>query len=341
MDAPHSAFRLLSQIACKSDCGESMNARAEVNVPKAKHWKGIVAAAKGLPQVVALMTLVIDGILTYLLYSGGPADPKRIVYFALVLLFFVVALALIVVDAHFRERSAAHNDEAIIGTLGSVTKSIGEQYGVEAESLSTRIEILDMEGNSTHSRTMTGILVVSSDWAIPFFPGKFWVGAPGIISSQPVLLNERISKSNKKVRLEPLHTPTEQRADFRITIEGQLYRSDGDLSYEIHAKASRMFWMTKEEADTAFKDREFKWESYRWDVDMPIKSLQMEVVFPEAFAVEPSAGVFFGTTDIMTNHELKRVKFSYSGRIAKLSVDRPLVGLSYRIYWTPPPELHS
>lgn len=294
-----------------------------------KDWAGIIKEVTGLPQLIALMVLVVETVLGYVLYKSPDTDPLRIWYVVLMLLFFFGTVIALVIDRYL---DRIKTDQTIQKTFSFLGRSLRDQYGIEAESLTIRVEI-DLQGGATHTREWKGIAVLS-DSAIPFLPGKFLVSESGKIESPPELLSSSLSKSKKNVRLE-LTEPTG--SEFRVYIEGLLYSTDGVLSYEVRGRASRAVLMTKEEVDVEYKNSEFKYEYVSQDVSMLVKRLDIEVVFPEGFGVTPHPGVFFGSTEILHNLELRRVSFEYADRRATLSVSDPLVGLTYLIYWTPPP----
>lgn len=303
-----------------------------ISTPDRKTWAGIIKEIKGWLQLVALMVLAVETVLGYVLYKSPDTDPLRIWYVVLMLIFFFGIVIALVVDRYLARIRTGRREHASQETFSSLGKRLKDQYGLQAESLTVRVEI-NPEGSITHTRSWKGI-EVSAYSAIPSLPGKFQVSESGKIESPPELLGYSLSNSKKEVHLKPID---ETGSEFRVYIEGLLYSTDGLLSYETRASASKGVLMSKEEVEMEYKDSEFKYEYVAQDVDMLVKRLNLEIIFPERFPVKAYPGVFFGSTEILHNLELARVNFEYADRKGTLWVDEPLVGLTYLIYWMPPP----
>ena len=98
--------------------------------------------------------------------------------------------------------------------------------------------------------------------------------------------------------------------------------------------------MTKEEVEQAYKDDAFKMEYHSISIEIPTDRLEIEIVFPEGYAVQTFPGVFFGRTEQMHELELQRVNsgFERTNRGGRFTVNQPLFGFSYFIYWESPPR---
>lgn len=296
----------------------------------------LIKAVTGWVQLIALIVLVVESILLYALYTSEPSDPARPYYVTGVLFFFVLVIVVLVFDRYLQREKGEQREFAVDKALDSVGKNLEARYGLTAERTSLRVEIVDLVGNTQITREWNGVSV-SSDFYFPYLPGRVWVDEPGKITSPAKLLEYRLSKSNKKVRLAGVDSDGNQ-ATFKFEIVGGLGSSDGQLDYSYESEVSQMFHMSKEELDQAYKESDFPYEFMAISLDAVVEELELEIVFPDGFLVAPSPAVFYGQSEIMHNRELARVQFSFNNQHARCLVKEPLLGLSYLVYWTPPPR---
>ena len=299
----------------------------------------------GLPQLTGLIVLVVESILLAVLYKSESSDPTRIWYIIAALFFFVLLLVVLVLDRYLQRGKVATRDAvreaAVDQALDSLGKQLSVRYGLSAELTSIRVEISDLAGNTSITRSWKG-LSVRSDFQIPYLPGKIWADNPGKITSPAKLLDYKLANPNKVVRIDDVKTePNGNYASFKVDIVGGLYAADGPLDYAYESKITHMFHMSEAETKEAYKENPFPFEYMAITLDVVVSRLELEIVFPDGFLVVPKPAVFYGLSEIMHNRELGRVEFGFNNQRARCSINEPLLGLSYLVYWMPPPRSDS
>lgn len=327
--------------------GEALDTIPNAGIVRGDRLKGraeLIAAITGLPQITGLIVLAVESILLTALYKSEPSDPLRIWYVLAALTCFVLLLIVLVTDRYLLREKVATRDAvreaAVDQALGSLAKQLSARYGISAELTSIRVEILDLTGKALITRLWRGICV-SSEFQIPYLPGNIWVDSPGQITSPAKLLDFNLVHSRKVIRLIDVKTEADgTKGSFKFEIVGGLYASDGSLDYNYESEAIEMFRMTEAETKEAYKDRSFPFESYAISLEgIVVNRLEFEIVFPDGFLVAPSPAVFYGqSSQIMHNRELSRVEFSFNNQRARCSVNDPLLGVSYLVYWMPPSQ---
>jgi len=223
-----------------------------------------------------------------------------------------------------------------------VSRSLGtillEKYGLKADSAASNSEVLDTEGNSRTKRCWKGVKVKDGGMAWSHIHQRIWIGTPGgKIKSGPSLRSH--SAFPKDLSLVILKK-TDQECEFQLEITGGLTANDPPLDFEISTDLSKAVLMSREEVETAYHNDLFKRDYHSMDVEFPVDSLELSVIFPENFPIQLFAGVFAGRSEVLHDPEYNRVKggFTTNSRGATFKIDGPLVGFRYFIYWTPPPR---
>lgn len=152
---------------------------------------------------------------------------------------------------------------------------------------------------------------------------------------------------NSVVRALTTEGRTSPNVSFRVgsrkpgTVSGDIVIESPAVSFEAEQRLLQAFCPTRAAMKAAFEDEEWKEEYVGFFVDMPIESLSMSIVFPAAFSnmkPEPRPVVFLGTGEKPHPSETQRclTDFTFENNRATLGVEKPRLGLTYAISWTPP-----
>jgi len=214
------------------------------------------------------------------------------------------------------------------------------RYGFKINSVHTRVEITDYDGSCKINREHRGVHITHEGIALACIPGLVWNNNPNAKITLPPEMIGTPTNIGKDVTLKHIRVE-EKKCDFQIEITGSLMHGDPELNYGYTYEYSGAFLMTKEEeAATAAI---FKKEYFMYDVMTPTDKVIIEVVFPAGY----SPGIFPGVTisagiseGLMHNIELKRVigGFEKNNRGAIFTIDKPLIGFTYLLYWDPLPK---
>ena len=99
--------------------------------------------------------------------------------------------------------------------------------------------------------------------------------------------------------------------------------------------------MTKNQAEEAYKNDNYKTEFVASLVSVPIGITKVKVTFPEShlnMVPSPSAVAFYGEREVLHKEETERISTDLVlvDRVATLTVHNPSVGLKYGVAWMPP-----
>lgn len=209
------------------------------------------------------------------------------------------------------------------------------RFGWKAETVSSRMRIINEEGDSVVRRCWRNI-TPSEGVEISHLGGTFWVGTPGGVISSPPELNMP-NNFPKNVELNYVRE-NDQRYRYNVEILGSLTEHDPPLDYDVVVEYEGNVLMDENEIKEAYKDDIFKYDYFVFDVHTPVDELVLEVNFPRTVETNLYPGVFFGDSEIQNDQELQRIRggFETNSTRARLTVDNPLLGFRYFIYWTPP-----
>lgn len=212
-----------------------------------------------------------------------------------------------------------------------------EKYGVSAVRNSIKLTITDLEGSATITRACQG-LEVSGGITMGRIAEKVETPTPGSkITRHPAF----VQKPNfaKPVFLE-IKVPGDQVSEFEVVIGPPLSKFDGKLDYEYEMDIYKFCLMTREEVNKAYQGSEFPYEYISLRIEMPTDVAVVEVVFPENYAAETFAAVFIGNSESTHESELNRASsgFERTTNGACFTVDKPMVGFTYLIYWVSPTQ---
>src|ERR1035437_3752998 len=211
------------------------------------------------------------------------------------------------------------------------------KYGFKAASVFSKSEIVDLDGSSKTTRKWNGVKVREGvTWS--HIHQRIWVGTPGGKSKHAPTLTSH-SNFPKDLSLAVLKR-TDQECEYQLEITGALSANDPPLDFEVEVEFSKSVLMCREDVEEAYRNDLFKRDYHSMDIEFPIDSLELSVVFPENFPVQLFAGVFNGRSEVLHEQEYTRVKggFKADSRGATFSIDSPLIGFRYFIYWCPPPR---
>lgn len=212
-------------------------------------------------------------------------------------------------------------------------KRIQEISGFNIGRNYVKVYMQDLEGTCKIIRGWEGVKA-NPDSIVDFIPGLAQFDTPGSKIIYPLNL----------VRPIPFPKPVtftgkmrgDQRCNFKVEIQGGLYEGDPELSFEVEYTVSHTFLMTAEEAAEAYPDEPF--EAFGLRGDLPTKKLDIEIFFPDGFAVDAFPRVTVGEYSFIATRELQRVQsgFSKSAKGARFIVEDPLGVCGYQIQWNPP-----
>ena len=216
-------------------------------------------------------------------------------------------------------------------------KLLVDRYGISARLSSVSFTVEALDGSATIRRSLQGIKV-SGPIKIDQIPGSVAPGTrngriikhPTFIRkvkfAKPVVLTQRVKNENLSV--------------FDVVIRGSLTQSDPKLDFEYESSIARSFLMTREEVEKAYRNQDFKYEYISLRMEMPTDKACLEISFPNGYPVELFPGVFFGESESMHDSELNRVTkakgFKKTRYGARFTVNKPVVGFNYIIYWVSP-----
>ncbi|MBV9611197.1 MAG: hypothetical protein JO091_01940 [Acidobacteriaceae bacterium] len=237
------------------------------------------------------------------------------------------------VVARRKEKRTSNAEKEVIRT----TRDIVADYGRQAEEAYSRMEILNLDGDSRTTMRWTGIKL-SQGVLLTHLSGRVWVSTPqATIRSGPRLVSS--SEFPKEISLVlTKDTPAER--EYNIEIPALLTPNEPPLDFEIETEFCKSVFMYREAVDAAYSNDEFKRDYHAFDVEFPINKILLEVSFPENFPVTTFAGVFAARTENFYDVEFQRVKggFEKTTRGGRFAITSPLVGCRYFIYWTVPPK---
>jgi len=192
---------------------------------------------------------------------------------------------------------------------------------------------VDREGGTKAIRGWKGIRLRQGT-VMAQIPGRLWVDTPGgTIKSDPRLVTH--TDLGKNISLV-IRKKTATECDYAVEITGYLTGDDPSLDYEIEVNYSKVVLMTKNEVQASYASASFKFDYHSFDVEYPIESLDLEVIFPQGFAVTAYGGVFQGRTENLDAQEFQRVQkgFTRNNRGGRFSIKKPAIGFRYFIYWS-------
>jgi hypothetical protein len=210
-----------------------------------------------------------------------------------------------------------------------------EKYGASTKLNSLVVTVLDLDGTATYRRSLQGIKV-SGGIKVDQFAGMVASGTPGgRITKAPFFVKPVVFPKPVTIRYK---TQTDVAVEFGVAIAGSLTNFDPELNFEYESSLSRFCLMTKEEVDQAYQGSDFRYEYISLRNEMPTDKTIVEVQFPEGYPVDCFPGVFFGESESIHDLELYRVRAGFEKLEdgARFSIENPLIGFNYLIFWVSP-----
>lgn len=217
----------------------------------------------------------------------------------------------------------------------SLQEHLADRFGLTAASVTSHMVVTSSTGDATVRRCWRGIRAAEGH-VVPYVSGKFFTATRGgRISTPPRLSN--VDQYPKEVTLRLLQS-TDSDCRYRIDVAGFLTDADPPLDFDVAIDYLRTVLMTKEEVQQAYANDVFKHDYFCFDVEWPLRTLELEVTFPTELAVTVFPTVFFGWSEFEHHAELQRAKdgFVRTPYGARLMVAEPLVGFRYALYWVFP-----
>ncbi len=212
-----------------------------------------------------------------------------------------------------------------------------DKYGVSAVKDSITLTITDLVGSATIKRACNG-LRVSGGLTMGRITEKVETPTPGSkIIRHPYFVRDPVFK--KPVLLE-VKVPGEQVSEFDVVIGPPLSQSDDSLDYEYAIEIYKFCLMTREEVNKAYQGSEFHYEYISLRIVTPTDQAAVKVMFPQNYAASTFPAVFIGNSDSLHESELNRASsgFQRTSNGAEFTVDKPIVGFTYLIYWVSPTQ---
>ncbi|HYJ84612.1 MAG TPA: nucleotide-binding protein [Pyrinomonadaceae bacterium] len=212
-----------------------------------------------------------------------------------------------------------------------------DKYGVSTVRDSMTLTITDFEGSATMKRTCTG-LKISGGITMGRIAEKVYIPTPtSKILRQPYFVRD--PDFDKPVFLD-LKRREEHLSEFDVVIGPPLSQFDRGLDYEYAIDIYKFCLMTREEISKAYQEADFRYEYISLKIAMPSDEAVVEVMFPEHYVAQTYPAVFIGESESRHESELKRAHpgFVKTERGARFTVNKPIVGFNYLIYWVSPTQ---
>jgi hypothetical protein len=197
----------------------------------------------------------------------------------------------------------------------------------------------DETGSGAHVRRWIGLRSRQTvlDFRIPYSLG---VSPPGRVGALVLTSLDQPQPSALPVRFVVEESHDDRLRGF-VEIQGQLGANTGFVGFETRHPIERAFYMKREDIEKGYARELWKTEYAGVFVQLPTGRLDMTVQFPASFQsprLEAGPVVFIGSGEKAHDAEIARVRASFrlGDGEARLTVEEPLQGLLYGIYWMPP-----
>ena len=240
----------------------------------------------------------------------------------------------------WQKKKVERAESTIASTNKLLENRLVERIGYNIRSITHTVNISDLDGTLNLSFKWQDLRLIRQDAALTHIPGGMRFNpATSKFSRYPVIPRQSFVRRLELVPLEQ----TESSSEYQIEIAGGLNYGE-KLNLECSAEVKGAFFMTREEVEQ-HAPRSFKKEYHSFSVVTPVERIEIDITFPEGYAVEAFPGVCIGSVlsdKYMHNEELGRIEknqwFQKSNTSASLQIDEPIIGFSYLIYWMPPPK---
>jgi hypothetical protein len=224
----------------------------------------------------------------------------------------------------------------------SVAERSSEQYGYKARSVSIVLEVINLDGDVRVTKTYIGVKILTG-MTLSHLPHKASVASPTGVLAGPTILRRKEADAGgpftKGLSLQYKPEGPQLAAEI-VVIDGSLDSTDPPLTYELQYNARNAILMWREQVEEAYRGDSFQKEYHSFLPSFPTDRLDMEVRFPDGYACEFFAAVFLSSEEFIHQQETARVRpgLSRVDHGARLSVEKPLIGFRYAIYWESPPQ---
>jgi hypothetical protein len=229
-------------------------------------------------------------------------------------------------------------EQLVRAQFASASKLIG-RLGFKMNRLTLAANISKTNGTSKMSWSWEGVKIVRPGATLSIIPGAIWFSpADCTITSYPKVVSQSFDRPINLMLTEQ----GKKGCEFQIEIEGALHYGE-TLDFEYEIKVSKGFFMYREDLESA--PQFFKREYWGYNIVMPVEKVEIYITFPKSYSVATFPGVCIGeelSEELMYSEELQRIHrngwFKSEGSWAKLEIEKPIIGMTYFIYWNPPPK---
>jgi hypothetical protein len=209
-----------------------------------------------------------------------------------------------------------------------------EKYGLYCESARVVVELRD--GGDVAIHTYVKGLQAHGGHEFDALPLTNYSSAPAAkVDAKP-----KIKENGKKAMLIEPRSLSDKRSEFLVRIPAKLTGDDAPIDYELEILNQKSWLALASEVAEYYGKDPYPYEFHSADVAFPTKQLDLEVFFPAGYNASAFHAVWYGSTQLLHHSEFKRSAFEKddqaSRKRAKLTVERPLPGFRYVIYWKAP-----
>jgi len=130
----------------------------------------------------------------------------------------------------------------------------------------------------------------------------------------------------------------------QVIVDGVIGPHSSPVSFAVEIALKGVFTMNRKAAETKYAHDEWKSEYVSKVVACPLDCLELTIAFPPSFhhrLAEPTPVAFLARTETVHTGETTRLladatALQFDGKIAKLRVHNPVIGLKYALAWYPP-----
>lgn len=228
--------------------------------------------------------------------------------------------------------SAVTAEAERLSSIYSAAGVLKSGFAYSVSHVTSTVTIMNKDGDAKVDRVFTGVRP-NEGFAVSRIGGRF-VGS-GLVRVAPELGplenwsgKHDFSRSGENTSV----------AQYELQFCPALEHTDR-INFSVTMEYSRLHEMTRAAVAKAYRGDAFRNEYHSVRADIPIDSLTLEVVFPDAFEFSAHGTAFYGDSEVVVKAEAARVdkllEVDKPSRTVKLSVPDPKFTVQYAIYWVP------
>jgi hypothetical protein len=238
-------------------------------------------------------------------------------------------------------RKQAETQAQAVSINKKIQSKFMEQPASKVGVISLTANILDRQGLSKTIWRWEDFRTVHQNVTRDVIRGELWFGPTSQILKKPsfkyvfprTVTPEIIELDNYKFK-------------YQIHIDGLLNYGES-LGYEFRVEVANAFFMNREDFAkyTEKEPQAFNKEYWGYSILIPVDKLELNLTFPQGYVVETYPGACIGelvVEDQLFDQEIQRIQDNgwlvKNGNSVQLTVQNPIMGLSYFIYWEPLPK---